>query len=54
MAQHNADAVLSLRGKIDAIVEYSRWMSDPVEQAQYMLERLHLDWKERRRNYSHY
>lgn len=43
--EHNADAVLSLRGKIDAIVEYSRWISDPVEQAQYMLERLHLDWK---------
>lgn len=43
--EHNADAVLSLRGKIDAIVEYSRWMSDPVEQAEYMLERLHLDWK---------
>lgn len=43
--EHNADAVLGLHGKVDAIVEYSRWMSDPLEQAQYMLERLHLDWK---------
>ncbi len=43
--EHNADAVLGLRPKLDGIVEYSRWMSDPVEQAQYMLERLHLDWK---------
>ena len=43
--EHNADAVLGLRGKVDAIVDYSRWMSDPVEQAQYMLERLELDWK---------
>ncbi len=43
--EHNADAVLSLRSKIDAFVDYSRWMSDPVEQAQYMLERLHIDWK---------
>jgi hypothetical protein len=43
--EHNADAVLSLRSRIDAIVDYSRWMSDPVEQARYMLERLHLDWQ---------
>lgn len=43
--EHNADVVLNLRGRLDAIVDYSVWMNDPVEQARYMLERLHLDWE---------
>lgn len=42
--EHNTDAILNSGGKICAVVEYSRWMSNPVEQAEYMLEKLQLDW----------
>jgi hypothetical protein len=43
--EHNADAVTRLPGRIDAIVEYSKWIDDPIEQTRYMLERVGLEWK---------
>jgi hypothetical protein len=41
--EHNADAIAYTNGKIDAIVEYSRWFAEPVAQAQYLIEKLGLE-----------
>jgi hypothetical protein len=43
--EHNADAVTRLPGRIDAIVEYSKWIDDPLEQMRYMARSIGLTWK---------
>lgn len=42
--EHNADALLSCREKIRAIVDYQEWIDRPVEQARYMIEKLALSF----------
>jgi hypothetical protein len=41
---HNAEAIVHTRGKIDAMVDYDRWIEEPVPQAREMLDRLDLPW----------
>jgi hypothetical protein len=40
--EHNVDALVNARGKLDAIVEYRRWFDDPLEQANYLIDRIGL------------
>jgi hypothetical protein len=40
--EHNVDALVNTRGKLNAIVEYQRWFDDPLEQANYLIDRIGL------------
>ncbi len=42
--EHNADAISRLKGNVHAIVDYRYWMETPVDQAAYLVDRLHLPW----------
>lgn len=41
--EHNVDALVHTRGKLDALVEYKRWFDEPLEQASYLIERIGLE-----------
>ena len=41
--EHNVDALVHTRGKLSGMVEYRRWFDDPLEQANYLIERIGLE-----------
>ena len=40
--EHNADALLSCRNNIAAIVDYQGWIDNPLEHGRYLIEKLRL------------
>jgi hypothetical protein len=40
--EHNVDALIYTRGKLDGIIEYRHWFDDPLGQARYLIERIGL------------
>ena len=41
--EHNVDALVNTRGRLNAIVDYRGWFDDPLEQAAYLIERIGLE-----------
>jgi hypothetical protein len=41
--EHNIDALVHTRGKLNALVEYKRWFEEPIEQASYLIEQIGLE-----------
>jgi hypothetical protein len=41
--EHNVDALVNTRGKLDAIVDYQQWFDEPFEQAAYLIARVGLE-----------
>lgn len=47
--EHTVDALIHGKGRLKAIVEYTRWFDDPVAEATYMIEALELPMPSRER-----
>jgi hypothetical protein len=41
--EHNVDALVHTRGKLNALIEYRRWFEEPIEQAGYLIDRIGLE-----------